>query len=96
MIVVLIVTMSSGYTFPRGLLGYSDRDYCCSFRKDTRLTPKTFIESLENGAKNTIRVAAACSIAGIIVGIVSLTGIGLKLAEGLLSCLAVSTCWPSS
>ena len=29
-------------------------------------------------------VAAACSIAGIIVGVVSLTGIGLKLAEGLL------------
>ena len=39
---------------------------------------------MENGAKNTIGVAAACSIAGIIVGVVSLTGIGLKLAEGLL------------
>jgi TRAP transporter 4TM/12TM fusion protein len=54
------------------------------FRKETRLTPKTFVEALENGAKNTIGVAAACAIAGIIVGIVSLTGIGLKLADGLL------------
>ncbi|NLW56999.1 MAG: TRAP transporter permease [Firmicutes bacterium] len=84
-IVVLIVTMSSGYTPSRAAcLAILTAIIVSSFRKDTRLTPKTFIESLENGAKNTIGVAAACSIAGIIVGIVSLTGIGLKLAEGLL------------
>jgi TRAP transporter 4TM/12TM fusion protein len=55
------------------------------FRKDTRMTPTTFVDALENGAKNTIGVAAACAIAGIIVGIVALSGIGLKLADGLLT-----------
>lgn len=84
-IVVLIVTMSSGYTPSRAAcLAILTAIIVSMFRKDTRLTPKTFIQSLENGAKNTIGVAAACSIAGIIVGVVSLTGIGLKLAEGLL------------
>ncbi len=84
-IVVLIVTMSIGYTASRAAcLAILAAIIVSMFRKDTRLTPSTFVEALENGTKNTIGVAAACSIAGIIVGIVSLTGIGLKLAEGLL------------
>lgn len=84
-IVVLILTMSIGYTASRAAcLAILAAIVVSMFRKETRLTPETFIDALENGAKNTIGVAAACSIAGIIVGIVSLTGIGLKLADGLL------------
>jgi len=84
-IIVLIVTMTIGYTPSRAAcLAILTSVIVSMFRKDTRLTPSTFLEALENGSKNTIGVAAACSIAGIIVGIVSLTGIGLKLAEGLL------------
>ncbi|HEY8462615.1 MAG TPA: TRAP transporter permease [Bacillota bacterium] len=56
-----------------------------SFHKDTRLNIHSLGSALQNGAKNTIGVAVACSIAGIIVGVVTLTGIGLKLAGGLLS-----------
>ncbi|MBP7177123.1 MAG: TRAP transporter permease [Thermoclostridium sp.] len=84
-IVVLITTMSIGYTASRAAcLAILAAIIVSMFRKETRLTPKGFVESLENGAKNTIGVAAACAIAGVIVGIVSLTGIGLKLADGLL------------
>ncbi|MGI6123489.1 MAG: TRAP transporter permease [Acetivibrionales bacterium] len=84
-IAVLIITMSIGYTASRAAcLAILTSIIVSMFRKETRLSPKAFVESLENGAKNTIGVAAACAIAGIIVGIVSLTGIGLKLADGLL------------
>ncbi|MDD4296695.1 MAG: TRAP transporter permease [Ruminiclostridium sp.] len=84
-IIVLIVTMSIGYTASRAAcLAILSSIVVSMFRKETRLTPKTFVDAMENGAKNTIGVAAACAIAGIIVGIVSLTGIGLKLADGLL------------
>lgn len=84
-IVVLIATMSVGYTPSRAAcLAILAAIIVSMFRRDTRMAPKTFVAALENGAKNTIGVAAACSIAGIIVGVVSLTGIGLKLAEGLL------------
>jgi TRAP transporter 4TM/12TM fusion protein len=84
-IVVLILTMTMGYTPSRAAcLAILAAIVVSMFRKDTRLTPQAFVEALENGAKNTIGVAAACSIAGIIVGVVTLTGIGLKLAEGML------------
>ena len=84
-IAVLIITMSIGYTASRAAcLAILAAIVVSMFSKDTRLSPKTFVEALENGAKNTISVAAACAIAGIIVGIVSLTGIGLKLADGLM------------
>ncbi|NLU52478.1 MAG: TRAP transporter permease [Clostridiaceae bacterium] len=84
-IVVLITTMSIGYTASRAAcLAILAAIIVSMFRRETRLSPKTFVEALENGAKNTIGVAAACAIAGIIVGIVSLTGLGLKLADTLL------------
>jgi TRAP transporter 4TM/12TM fusion protein len=40
---------------------------------------------LINGAKGILSVSCACSTAGIIVGIVTMSGLGLKLGEGLLS-----------
>lgn len=45
----------------------------------------TFLGALEAGARNIIGVGVACAVAGMIVGTVTLTGIGLKLANGLLS-----------
>ncbi|MEG1790479.1 MAG: TRAP transporter permease [Oscillospiraceae bacterium] len=49
------------------------------FNKDDRITPKKFIDALEAGAKGTITVAAACSIAGIIAGCITVTGLASKL-----------------
>ena len=37
------------------------------------------IEAMEKGARNMIGIAAACACCGIIVGVVSLTGLGLKM-----------------
>ncbi|GHT87631.1 C4-dicarboxylate ABC transporter [Spirochaetia bacterium] len=54
------------------------------FRKETRFTPASFADALSGGARNTIGVAMACAIAGIVVGIVSLTGIGQMLV-GMLT-----------
>jgi TRAP transporter 4TM/12TM fusion protein len=53
-------------------------------RKNTRLTRYKFLTALQMGAKNVLGVAVACGVAGIIVGIVTLTGLGLKMASGLL------------
>lgn len=50
-------------------------------RKDTRLTPSKFIEALEIGAKNSVGLIAACAAAGLIVGTVTLTGIGVQFAD---------------
>ncbi|WP_077602356.1 TRAP transporter permease [Oceanobacillus sojae] len=55
------------------------------FRKDTRITPAKFIVALEQGARTALGVAAATACAGIIVGVVTKTGLGLKLGNSLVS-----------
>lgn len=52
--------------------------------KDTRMGPKKFVLALVDGARSALGVAAATAAAGIIVGIVTKTGLGLKLANGLI------------
>ncbi len=42
---------------------------------------RLLIKALENGAKNAVMVSVACAAAGIIVGMVSLTGMGLKFSS---------------
>ncbi len=45
---------------------------------------KLIVKALENGAKNAVMVSVACAAAGIIVGMVSLTGMGLKFSSLVL------------
>jgi TRAP transporter 4TM/12TM fusion protein len=54
-------------------------------RKETRMKPKDFVEALENGAKTAVGLAVIAATAGIIVGVVTLTGLGLKMANGIVS-----------
>jgi TRAP transporter 4TM/12TM fusion protein len=53
-------------------------------RKSTRMSFRDFIDALEMAGRNIIGVAVACAVAGIIIGVVTLTGLGLKMASGLL------------
>lgn len=43
------------------------------------------LEALELGARNAIAVSVACAVAGIIVGVVGLTGLGLKFSAMMLA-----------
>jgi TRAP transporter 4TM/12TM fusion protein len=49
-------------------------------RRDTALWPGKLIRVLESGGKGVVSVAATTATAGIIVGVVTLTGLGLKIA----------------
>lgn len=53
-------------------------------KKATRMSLKDFLEALETGARNAIGVAIACACAGMIVGTITLTGLGLKVGNGLV------------
>lgn len=55
------------------------------FSKSTRLSFKNILEALEQGAKNALGVSVACACAGLIVGTITLTGLGLKIGNGLVS-----------
>ena len=50
-------------------------------RPDTALVPKKLIGALRGGAIGVLSVAATCASAGIIVGVVTLTGLGLKFSS---------------
>ncbi|MES3676513.1 TRAP transporter permease [Halomonas elongata] len=43
------------------------------------------LEGLELGARNAVAVSMACAVAGIIVGVVGLTGLGLKFSAMMMS-----------
>lgn len=50
------------------------------FRRDTALTPKKLVNALAAGSIGVLGTAATCASAGIIVGVVTLTGLGLKFS----------------
>lgn len=49
-----------------------------AFNKETRFNTKKFLSALEYSSKNALMISACCACAGIIVGIVALTGVGYK------------------
>ena len=53
--------------------------------KDSRLTPAKFLEALEAGGKGTITVAVACSMAGVIAGCITVTGLASKLITAIVA-----------
>ncbi|MBQ2041425.1 MAG: TRAP transporter permease [Lachnospiraceae bacterium] len=50
-----------------------------------RMTPKSILEALAAGAKGSISVAAACGIAGIIAGVITMTGLANVLINGIVA-----------
>lgn len=54
-------------------------------RFDVRNFLRMFIEGLNKSARSAISVAVTCGCAGIIVGAVTMTGLGLKMANGIVT-----------
>lgn len=55
------------------------------FDKQNRITPSKFIDALEAGGKSTITVAAACGVAGIISGSITMTGLANELINAIIT-----------
>ena len=51
------------------------------FRRESAMVPRRFVQAMESGTTGVINVAATCASAGIIVGVVTLTGLGLKFSS---------------
>lgn len=54
-------------------------------RRQTWLTPGKLMRSIVNGTEAVIPVATACASAGIIIGVITLTGLGLKFSSLVVS-----------
>ncbi len=49
------------------------------------LNPSGLIASLDNGSRQVLNVGVTCAAAGIVVGVVNLTGLGLKLSDVIIA-----------
>ncbi|MDR1709717.1 MAG: TRAP transporter permease [Candidatus Accumulibacter sp.] len=61
---------------------------CCvalSFvKKEDRLSVRTLIETLESGSKAALSVAIACTIVGVVIGMMGATGVALRIGDVIL------------
>ncbi|MDK2856814.1 MAG: hypothetical protein PWQ86_2027 [Bacillota bacterium] len=85
-IILLVYMLIAGYT-PIYAAFYSivATVIVSMLRKETRLDLKKLLRALENGARGVLSVAIACAVVGFIVGVISLTGLGLRMADVILT-----------
>ena len=84
-LLVIIYLLVSGYTPMRAALAAIALSIICAcLRKSTRISLKQIIQGLIDGSKGVLGVLIACATAGIIIGVVTKTGVGLKVATALL------------
>lgn len=84
-LVVIIGLLSSGYTpMKAALWGIFISIGTAMLRANTRMKMSDIIGGLVQGARGCLGVLIACAAAGIIIGIVTKTGVGLKMASTLV------------
>ena len=54
-------------------------------RKETRMGPKKIFKAFYAGAMGSLDVAVVCALAGIMIGMLSMTGLGLKFSNLLIA-----------
>ena len=55
------------------------------FKPETKMGPKEIWEAIQTGARNTLVIGATIGVIGVIVGTISLTGMGLKFSDLVIS-----------
>jgi TRAP transporter 4TM/12TM fusion protein len=83
-IFVILVGLILGYSAPlTALAGALACLPMALLRKTTRagIGWKSVLEALEEGAKNTLSVAMACACAGVVIGVVTATGLGIVFTQ---------------
>ena len=86
-VLAILVMMFSGYSSPlAALVGTLLCFPVALMRKNTRegLSWWHVLDALIDGAKNALSVAMACACAGIVIGVIALTGIGIQFTQWVL------------
>lgn len=84
-IIILVYTLFAGYSVIRaGTLGMAAAAVV-SWLTPFRMGPKQIFSAFDLGAKMTIQMVAVCAAAGIIVGVIALTGVGARFSTLLLT-----------
>jgi TRAP transporter 4TM/12TM fusion protein len=85
-LIAIVVIMVIGYTPIMAVFWATVITFAFSFiRRDTALYPKKLVKALRGGSIGVLTVASTCAAAGIIVGVVTLTGLGLKFSSIIIA-----------
>ncbi len=83
-VLTILTVMYSGYSAPLSALAGTLACFpCAALRKSTRhyVTLPNLIEAMVDGARNALPVALACASAGIVIGVVTLSGLGIVFTQ---------------
>jgi TRAP transporter 4TM/12TM fusion protein len=81
-LIAIIFFMALGYSATLSVLYAMGLAVALSFlSREHALWPMKFIRTLATGSEQAIGIAATCACAGIIVGCITLTGLGLKFSD---------------
>jgi TRAP transporter 4TM/12TM fusion protein len=91
-LIAIVVIMVYGFTPIYAVFWATLITFALSFiRKDTALYPYKLVKTLRGGSIGVLTVASTCAAAGIIVGVVTLTGLGLKFSSIIIQYAGGST-----
>ncbi len=80
-LVSIVIFMVWGYSPTTAVLYAIGMTALMSYiTRETALTPKKLVRALADGSLQSLTAATTCATAGIIVGVVTLTGLGLKFS----------------
>lgn len=81
-LISIVVFMLWGYSPTLSVFYATLMTFALSFlTRETALVPKKLVRALADGSMQALTAALTCAIAGIIVGVVTLTGLGLKFSS---------------
>ena len=93
-IVALIWYLYQGFTEETaGLMAIATTFVVSFVRKSSALTPARLLTAFETGARTAVTVAMAVAAAGLIIGGLFLSGIGMKFSYILMTLSGVSSGW---
>ncbi|MBD0787374.1 TRAP transporter fused permease subunit [Vibrio sp. Y2-5] len=85
LILITVLLMLSYSPVLVGVFGCASILLAAMTRKHSRISVKIFLEGLKEGALLALPISVACATAGIVVGVVGQTGIGLQFTQFLIA-----------
>jgi TRAP transporter 4TM/12TM fusion protein len=81
-LIAVVIFMVWGFSPTLSVFWATVMTFAMSFlTRETALVPKKLVRALADGSTSVLTAATTCATAGIIVGVVTLTGLGLKFSS---------------
>jgi len=84
-LLVIIYILVKGYNpLYAGVWGIITATISSFVKKEERLNLRELVRTLESGTKTALPVAVACTIVGVVIGMMGATGVALKIGDAVL------------